>query len=106
MVTEQLQRRIDACTDCAAECRSCADHCSTMGMTDGVDLCMECAQHCDQCVQTMRSGSNEHCQHCAEVCERCAGFCEGMPDDAQMAECARACRRCAEECYRSASTSQ
>jgi hypothetical protein len=52
----------------------------------------------------MRSGSNAHCQHCAEICERCAGFCEAMPDDSRMSDCARTCRMCAEECYRSASS--
>lgn len=36
--------------------------------------------------------------HAALCCDECAAACETLPDDKEMAACAKACRNCAKEC--------
>ena len=106
----EMQRCIQACTNCHAVCLETVTHCLEVGGQHAevahIRLLLDCANICQTSADFMLRGSELHgriCAVCAEVCERCAQACERMGDDAQMQTCAQACRSCAESCRHMAS---
>ena len=86
----KLAATIDALTECAATCTSCADACLGEEMVEElrqcIRICLDCADLCalTGTLATRRTGAN------GEVLRRVIGACE------------IACRTCAEECARHA----
>ena len=95
------------CSDCQVQCDACFHHCATL-VSEGkkehakcMNLCVDCAECCKMCASlcARQSALSVHaCECCAKCYDDCAAACEKMPDDKQMAACAKACRNCAKEC--------
>ena len=104
--TEEMDRCIKECLDCATVCLETLAHCLTRGgehaAAEHVTLLQDCAEICRTAADFMLRNSAVHtetCRVCAEVCRRCAESCERMAaDDQEMARCAAACRRCEASC--------
>jgi hypothetical protein len=96
-------RCIEACSECAVVCTSCAD--ADLGESDlqelvrCIRLCLDCADVCDAtrriviratveaCVLACRASReecerhaehHEHCRICGEVCRRCEQACDDL----------------------------
>jgi hypothetical protein len=106
MTTQQYQKCIDACFECATECNQCAVACleekEVQNLTQCIRLDLECAVICRASAELMTTGSAysaQVCELCAAICNACAEKCEqhanmGME---HCRECAEACRACARE---------
>ena len=108
-LSAEMQKCIDACDDCRAECLTTLAYCLEKGgehaEPEHIRLLLDCAEICATSAGFMLRGSDLHggvCGVCADVCERCAESCEAMEGDEQMRACAKACRQCAESCRRMA----
>ena len=106
MTTQQYQKCIDACLECATECNQCAVACleekEVQNLTQCIRLNLECAVICRASAELMTLGSAyapQLCELFAAICNACAEKCEqhasmGME---HCRECAEACRACARE---------
>jgi hypothetical protein len=111
MMSDEMRRCIDNCTNCHRICLETVPHCLSMGGPHAevrhITLLLDCAQICQTSADFMLRGSDFHartCGLCAEVCDRCAQDCERLANgDRMMLECARMCRQCAESCRQMAS---
>ncbi len=104
-VSDEMEKCIQACTDCHHVCLETLTHCLEQGSEHAaaahIRLLLDCVQICQTSADFMLRGSELHgriCAVCAEVCERCAVDCEQFGDDAEMQRCAEECRRCSESC--------
>ena len=105
--TVQMIKCANVCADCQVQCDTCFSYCGSL-VNDGkkehfkcMNLCADCAECCKLCAtlcarQSSLSGIAADC--CAKCCDECAAACEKLPDDKQMAACAKSCRNCAKEC--------
>jgi hypothetical protein len=106
MLTEEMRRCIEICTNCHNICVETITHCLMMGGehadADHIRLLMDCAEICDVSADFMLRGSHRHekvCGVCADVCADCASDCERIAgNDETMLRCAEICRMCAESC--------
>ena len=105
----EIQKCIDACTQCHRVCTTTVTHCLQKGgrhaEVEHLVLLLDCAEICQASANFMLRGSHFHtstCAACVEVCRSCADSCEEMGDDETMRRCADECRRCAESCERMA----
>jgi hypothetical protein len=105
MVSEDMQRCIQECQNCASICIETVQHCLKMGgehaRPEHIRLLLDCIEICQASANYMLRGSPLHtqtCAVCADVCARCAEDCERFTDDEMMQACARACRSCEASC--------
>jgi hypothetical protein len=105
MVSEEMQRCIQECRNCASICLETVQHCLKLGGKHAepahIRMLMDCAEICQASANFMQRGSPLHmqtCAACAEVCKACAEDCERFKDDKMMAACAQACRSCEASC--------
>ncbi|KUG19759.1 ferredoxin [hydrocarbon metagenome] len=103
--TEEIERCIADCVDCAGVCTETVDYCLETGgrhvRPEHVRLMLDCGEICQISASYMlreSTFSTDLCGLCAEVCDRCAKSCAGFTDDPKMKTCADVCRRCAVSC--------
>lgn len=101
---------IEACIDCAATCRLCADACLGEENCDHLRNCIRldltCAAICEGTAKALISQTAEDSaevalllEECARLCNTCAAECESHADMHEHCRiCADACRNCAEVC--------
>lgn len=105
MSHEKFQSCIDACYDCAAECKHCETACleekDIKELVRCIKLNSDCATMCVLTAKMMSGGSEFSSQVgelCADICDACAEECEKHSHMEHCKKCAEACRTCAEEC--------
>lgn len=105
MSHEKFQTCINACYECATECKHCENAClnetDVSKMVRCIKLDGECATICLAAATLMSGGSgfsNDICRLCAEMCEACATECEKHSHMEHCKKCAEVCRSCAREC--------
>lgn len=93
MVYQQYQTFLDAITQCALECKTCADSCQD-SFPDCAELCRDCADLCWICTAGLLNRGPRFValmsQACADLCDACARECQTNPSEA--------CQRCAIAC--------
>lgn len=104
-LTQEMQKCIDDCTECAARCTESVKHCLELGGKHAepghIATLLDCAEICQTSANSMLRNSEHHaiiCEACADVCEACEQECRQFGDDDMMQECANACRKCATSC--------
>lgn len=108
MPHEKYESCIEACNDCAVECKHCAAACldedDVKSLTRCIKLNRDCGMICYLASSWMAAASEfaeEICRLCADVCRACAEECRKHDMD-HCQRCADACERCAEECEKMA----
>jgi len=106
MLNSSYQSCIQACSNCALVCETCAASClreeDVKMMARCIELDRDCADMCAMAALLMTRDSayaKAFCKLCAQVCRDCAEECGRHSHDHCQA-CAQACRQCAEECER------
>lgn len=105
MVSDEMQRCIQECRNCASICLETVQHCLQLGgehaAPNHIRMLMDCAEICQASANFMQRGSPMHmktCAACADVCAACAADCARFTNDKMMQACAEACRRCEASC--------
>jgi hypothetical protein len=105
MSHENYQSCIEACYECATECRHCENACleekNIKDLVQCIRLTSDCAAVCLLAANLMSAGSifsNQVCGFCASICDSCAEECKKHSGMNHCGRCAEVCRRCAEEC--------
>src|SRR5207248_2223137 len=105
MSHEKFQSCIDACYECATECKHCENTCldekDVKKLVHCIKLNSDCATMCVLSAKMMAGGSefaNRLCILCAEVCDACADECEKHAHMDHCRNCAKVCRSCAKKC--------
>jgi hypothetical protein len=110
MPVAELQQTIDAISDCAQSCNSCADAClgeqSVQDLvrcirlnTDCADICVTTAGILMRLTEPDETVIRKQLEACMEACGRCAQECERHAQHHEHCRlCAEACRRCASAC--------
>jgi hypothetical protein len=103
-----LGEAIDAITNCAQTCTSCADACLDEYnlRRDCVAACLTCADVCDVAGRLLSRSARwdrtvvaSVVEACAKACSACAQHCEEHADTAKhCGVCAEACRRAERAC--------
>jgi uncharacterized membrane protein len=106
----EVAAAIDACSNCAQACTSCAS--ANLAATDVAEmracvaLCLDCADVCDAVARILsRPAQSDHLvvhrllQACARQCTLCAEECARHAEHHRhCAICAKACRACEVAC--------
>ena len=105
MSYEKYQSCIDACYNCATECRHCTNACleekDVKDLTHCIKLNNDCAAMCVLSAKLTAGGSEFAIQLgelCAAMCNTCAKECEKHAHMEHCRKCAEVCRACAKEC--------
>jgi len=105
MSHEKFEDCIDACYQCATECKHCENACldeiHVKDLVRCIKLNSECATMCVLSAKMMAGGSQfaaKLCLLCAEICDACAEECEKHAHMEHCKVCAVTCRSCAEAC--------
>ncbi len=105
MSYEKFQSCINACYECATECKRCSSAClgeqDVKNLTQCIRLNSDCATICVLAAKMMAGGSEfseRICELCADICDSCAMECEKHSEPEQCKKCAEVCRKCAFEC--------
>ena len=109
---EEAFALVQAATECAATCTTCADACLEADDPSSLRKCirlnLDCAQICAVSAMLIaRPGEQDRnvlgaqLEACAAACRACADECERHADMHEHCRiCAQACRDCAEACDR------
>ncbi|WP_044198529.1 four-helix bundle copper-binding protein [Dyadobacter tibetensis] len=106
-INQDIQKIIEACSDCAVSCSNCASSClqeeNVADMVTCIQLDLECAALCRSTAEllSLGSGFSAHlCRICADACVACATECEKHAEMGMehCRRCAQACRNCAQAC--------
>lgn len=107
-MNSQYQACIEACSNCAIVCQTCATAClhedNVKMMARCIALDMDCADICAMATAAMARNSEfakEICKLCATICRACGEEC-GKHEHDHCQECAKACMACAEACEKMA----
>ncbi|WP_217476357.1 four-helix bundle copper-binding protein [Stutzerimonas stutzeri] len=108
MLNAKYQSCIEACSNCAIGCETCAASClredDVKKMARCIELDRDCADLCALAAVLMARDSAQVqaiCKLCAQACRECARECgQHQMDHCQV--CAEACRQCAEACEKMA----
>lgn len=108
MTNSMFESCIQACSNCAIVCETCASaflrEDDVKMMARCIELDRDCADICYMAATLMARESEyakQFCALCATICRACGEEC--AKHEAQHCQaCAEACMRCAEECERMA----
>lgn len=105
MMTSEMKRCAEACSEANRSCMRAIRCCLSMGKDMDSKLVMQlldCAQLCasmEQLCCTDAECRTEVAELCAKACRACAKACGEMAS-AEMLECAETCRCCADCCQK------